>query len=281
VREKWLEQEHQLLQRQQPQLDKHRSINQHPDPSQQLPFDLGHLYIVLLPPNVSSDSTIPTDVCAYHTWASGNSGTGNLVYAVIPYPTTSCYGSMAAVQDQAFTTPTQAAIDFVSHEHMEALTDPTGTAWYAGSNPNGGEIGDLCAGTFGPGSTTTYQTIGPQGNKYLLQWEYSNDDAGNATNGCIGSEDTPTASFTQSASSVSTGQPVSFDASASTDPDPDHPALSYSWDFGDGSPVDTTSGAKPSHTYAGTGNAKTAVYTATLTVTDTGGWTSTKPGSIE
>ena len=54
----------------------------------------------------------------------------------------------------------------------------------------------------------------------------------------------PTAAFTSSVS----GRVASFDASGSTDSD--GTIATYSWDFGDGSAVDTTSGAKPTHTYA-------------------------------
>jgi glucose/arabinose dehydrogenase/PKD repeat protein len=52
---------------------------------------------------------------------------------------------------------------------------------------------------------------------------------------------------------------VSFDGSGSTDPDGD--ALTYEWDFGDGTPH--ASGAKVSHTYTNPGT-----FTATLTVRD-------------
>ena len=51
---------------------------------------------------------------------------------------------------------------------------------------------------------------------------------------------------------------VSFDGSASSDPDGD--ALSYSWAFGDGA---SGSGARPTHTYASVGS-----YTVRLTVAD-------------
>jgi PKD repeat protein len=54
------------------------------------------------------------------------------------------------------------------------------------------------------------------------------------------------------------GQTITFDGSASADPNGD--ALTYSWDFGDGS---TGSGVSPMHTYAAAGN-----YSVTLTVSD-------------
>ncbi len=52
---------------------------------------------------------------------------------------------------------------------------------------------------------------------------------------------------------------VTFDGTASTDPDGD--PLSYEWDFGDGSPI--ANGSTLSHTYTSDGT-----YTATLTVRD-------------
>ena len=56
--------------------------------------------------------------------------------------------------------------------------------------------------------------------------------------------------------------PVTFDASASTDPDGDD--ITVEWDFGDGSPLAT--GTTVEHIYGTAGT-----YTATLTVTDTDG----------
>ncbi|WAH98259.1 fibronectin type III domain-containing protein [Arthrobacter sp. MMS18-M83] len=72
----------------------------------------------------------------------------------------------------------------------------------------------------------------------------------------------PTASFTSSTS----GLTATFDGSASTDPN--GTVVSYSWDFGDGSPAGT--GVNPSHTYTSAGT-----YQVKLTVTDNGGLTGT------
>ena len=65
---------------------------------------------------------------------------------------------------------------------------------------------------------------------------------------------------------------VSFDGSDSTDSD--GTLVSYEWDFGDGSPVAT--GAQVSREYAAPGT-----FSATLTVTDSGGLTDTAQVAIE
>jgi len=75
----------------------------------------------------------------------------------------------------------------------------------------------------------------------------------------------PVASFTFSPTMVSVGQAVSFDASASEDPD--GTIVSYDWDFGDGT---SGSGVSVSHTYTTAGN-----YLVSLTVTDDQGATGT------
>jgi len=80
----------------------------------------------------------------------------------------------------------------------------------------------------------------------------------------------PTASFTASPASGNAPLTVSFDASASTDPDGS--IASYSWDFGDG---DSGSGATTSHVYSTDGT-----FTATLTVADDDGNTDTATRTI-
>ena len=67
-----------------------------------------------------------------------------------------------------------------------------------------------------------------------------------------------------------TGQPISFDGSPSSDPN--HSALTYTWVFGDGA---TASVAKPTHAYASAGT-----YQSVLTVTDTYGLTATSNATV-
>ncbi|HET7229157.1 MAG TPA: PKD domain-containing protein [Longimicrobium sp.] len=66
------------------------------------------------------------------------------------------------------------------------------------------------------------------------------------------------------------GSSVTLDGSASSDPDGD--ALTYAWDFGDGT---TGTGATPTHTYADNGN-----YVVTLTVSDPAGAEATATTSV-
>lgn len=71
----------------------------------------------------------------------------------------------------------------------------------------------------------------------------------------------PVASFSVSPAAGRAGQPLSFDASGSTD---DGTIVKYAWEFGDGSAV--ASGKTAKHTFTGSGR-----YTVTLWVTDDAG----------
>jgi len=66
----------------------------------------------------------------------------------------------------------------------------------------------------------------------------------------------------------SVGTAVSFNGGASKDPQGQ--ALTYSWSFGDGG---TGTGATPTHTYAQVAGQTSTVYTVSLTVQDTSGYT--------
>ena len=74
----------------------------------------------------------------------------------------------------------------------------------------------------------------------------------------------PTAAVTASPTSGSVGVRVNFNGSGSSDPDGD--ALTYIWNFGDGSPAVQTSTATTSHQYNTQGT-----FTASLTVRDAPG----------
>ena len=72
----------------------------------------------------------------------------------------------------------------------------------------------------------------------------------------------PTASFVTSSINATVGQPLGFDATFTTDPG--NKIASYSWDFGDGTPIG--SGVVLAHIYKTTG-----AFTTTLTVVDSNG----------
>ncbi|MGH7655928.1 MAG: DNA/RNA non-specific endonuclease, partial [Gemmatimonadaceae bacterium] len=88
----------------------------------------------------------------------------------------------------------------------------------------------------------------------------------------------PVATYALSGTKIA-GSPLTFDASASTDPDLGRAdlggrteALTYTWNFGDGT---TAAGKVATKSYAAGGS-----YTATLTVTDVFGWPSTSTMTV-
>ena len=116
------------------------------------------LYFLYLPPGtrVKQTSALSSckDFCGYHEATP----TGNIFYAVMPYP--GCPGCLGTLQTLTALTSTS------SHELCEAITDPIpGQGWYDDTN---GEIGDICA----------WKT--KQLGAYTVQLEWSN-----ARNACI------------------------------------------------------------------------------------------------
>ncbi len=226
-----------------------------------LPRGLGDIYFVITPQGVGgcfdanpADGCAYVDYCAYHS--SFGSGSGETLYANQPYGEVSgCDSGEQPNGDAADST-----INLISHEHNETITDPRGDAWFA---TNGDENGDKCVWDFGTalgstGSGQYNQLI--SGAHYYLQREWSNDPS---AHGCVLTmpNHAPTASFTSTPPSPTTGQAVSFNGSASSDSD--GTIAAYGWDYGDGA---TATGATPSHTYATAGT-----YAVKLTVTDNDG----------
>jgi YVTN family beta-propeller protein len=147
-------------------------------------------------------------------------------------------GTSVTPIDIATNTP-GAPINVGSHPFAVAITPDGRTAFV--TNENGASVTPISIATNTPGTPI----------------KVGKDPEGIA----ITPDQAPLAAF--SATSATLGQPTSFDASASVDPDGS--LASYTWSFGDGSTLVTTSPAT-SHTYTAP-----ATYTATLTLTDNEG----------
>jgi len=238
-----------------------------PPAGMMLPTGDSTIYFVMTPKGVNScfndgsGSCSWNSYCAYHSSSGWNNASGS--------PSDVLYANMPYADVSGCTTPSNPngsdadpLIDVLSHEHIEAITDPNGTAWWDSS---GNEIGDKCAWTWGPslGSTAfgSYDqqigTIGGAGTgkafgTYQMQEEWSNQ-----TSSCVPNvappDDPSTASFTAAETSTRT---MTFTSSWS---DADSTPSSYSWNFGDRSSSTQTN---PVHTYR-----KKGTYTVSLTIT--------------
>ncbi len=139
------------------------------------PKGMNTMYFVYFPPNVTTCTDVTssqcsgTVYCAYHS--SLGSGSSTLLYANMPYDGISGCTSGQSPNGNA---AADSELNVTSHENIEAVTDPLGTAWYDSS---GQEIGDKCNFTFGsalggaPGAQYNEQIS--SGN-YYLQEEWSN-----------------------------------------------------------------------------------------------------------
>ncbi|HEX7681483.1 MAG TPA: hypothetical protein VF713_25380 [Thermoanaerobaculia bacterium] len=125
------------------------------------PSDANSYFQVYTPSNVTS-----VQFCGYHSYGT------NFTVGLILYPT-DCTWSPPWPNGG----PADGAINVSSHEIMETVTDPFLNSWYYLSGS--GEIGDLCAWTFGPRDSTGGDTV-LNGHHYLLQQEWSN-----ASSSCV------------------------------------------------------------------------------------------------
>jgi hypothetical protein len=152
-------------------------------------LDLAHVYVLFLPPGVEScagpGSCSASSFCGYHS--SYTYAGGTVLYAVVAYPTAStCTTGQSPNGDPI----ADGAVDTVSHQISETITDPLGTAW---TDTAGNEIGDECANVYGApvGSTDATKPKTSEFNQligsgaYYTQEEFSNSAYFATGNGCI------------------------------------------------------------------------------------------------
>ncbi len=142
---------------------------------------LTNIYFVLLPPDVDECITIGT--CGTTAFAGYHSafslGHGLTVYAAIPDPQIEFTPPPGA--DPEGNPEAESTIDTVSHETIEAMTDPVGTGWM---DPNGEETADKCENGPQDGTPLGYAADGSpynqliDGHPYLIQDVWSNPRSG-------------------------------------------------------------------------------------------------------
>ena len=238
-----------------------------------LPRGLDHLYFLVLPDNVETCADDFSDCgnilntspryCAYHS-SFNISGHGLTLWANQPYigfADGHCNSGSATARPNGDVTDHE--LNVLSHEHNEAITDPTGGGWF--DVDGSGENGDKC--NFNFGTRIANNGVGDYNqlinhNPYEIQLEWSNAITGCAANyGAVA----PTADFTWTPNSPPVLDPVSFDGTASHSNNSGGYIIDYQWNFGDST---TGSGPTPSHAYAAAGT-----YNVTLTVEDDAGLT--------
>ncbi len=257
---------------------------------------MGDLYLVLTPPDLNSCAggkgqaaeCTTNSYCAYHSDVKGLSESEDIVYANLPYgKRTGC-----ETPDEPNGNPADDEVNLISHEGNEAITDPLGgEAEEAGAEAkigwlslSGNEVADLCTTPYfddaidvgeeldaygallggtprdrikggelveGPEPGTAYNQL-IAGGHYLLQREWSD-----AAEGCVEHAPLPTASFSVSSSSPTTGEALTFDGESSS---AGAGKLDYyEWEFGDGSKASGSAIAEHTYTSPGTYEVKLTV----------------------
>ena len=239
-------------------------------------------YLLYTPKGVTTcefGECAPEEFCAYHSEITELGPENKVaVYSDLPYVPECDSGQ--APSGVGGNKDADGTLDSEIHEIVESATDPEPETGY--TDEHGEEVADKCTGptvelqpeVYGTplGGSLVKDTAFNQlidGHSYYTQQIWSQEPTKTpapATKkepaGCaarIG----PTPSFT-APSAGETGRAISFDGSASYDISA--PITTYEWNFGDGSPVDTTSVPTSTHTYLQPGE-----YQVSLTVIDSNG----------
>ena len=147
--------------------------------------DLTKSFFVFLPFGIylsegGTESFTSGGFCAYHSYFVSPTG-ANVVYAAMPYAGTDVAGCGRpgpypnGSGDPLRPGDADNEVNLVSHEQLEAVTDPLLSAWgFPSTSPIAGyEIGDVCLGINGPrrldGSNVTLH-----GQPFLVQAQWSN-----------------------------------------------------------------------------------------------------------
>jgi hypothetical protein len=211
--------------------------------------------------------------CAYHSAFLAASRA--IVYSNLPYqPACDSGQAPTGVLGNA---DTDGTLDSAIHEVLESATDPQSTGFYdpAWVTHGGSEVGDECdappqsgpVGVYGAplgGSTGAESAFNQIINTrtYYTQMIWALGTSSRPGQGCV-QRIGPTPQF-KLPKVAQAGQPLSFDATGSYDLA--RTITRYAWDYGDGTPIDTSQGVHAVHTYAQPG-----AYTVSLTVSDASG----------
>jgi hypothetical protein len=144
---------------------------------------LSNIWFILLPPDVDTCTSLgvcgTTEYAGYHS--EFDLGHGVTIYAAIPDPLielTAPPGSDPEGNPEA-----ESAIDTMTHESIEAITDPIGNAWM---DPNGFEAADKCETGPEQGAPLGYAPDGSPYNQLINGHEYLVQDIwSDARDGCV------------------------------------------------------------------------------------------------
>jgi Phosphate-induced protein 1 conserved region len=134
---------------------------------------VGHNFVVMLPPGQDEcrgSECSGSVFCGYHDHESDRSGV-QTPYIVIPFPEDPINPAACTAGESPNGDPAaDDAVNVISHELFETVTDPLANAWFDAA---GFEIGDKCAWTFGS-TGLTGGDVTLHGNTFYVQREYSN-----------------------------------------------------------------------------------------------------------